>query len=641
MGSRFSTVLVANRGEIACRIIRAAHAEGCRAVAVHSEADADALHVRLADAAVAIGPAAPARSYLSGANIIAAAKAAGARAIHPGYGFLAENADFAQSCLDAGLVFIGPPPSAMRAMGDKSAAKARMAEAGVPTAPGYHGDDQAPARFAVEAGRIGFPLMIKASAGGGGRGMRIVREMSELEAALAAASAEAKSAFGDGRLLMECALLDARHVEVQVFGDEHGAIVYLGERDCSIQRRHQKIIEEAPSPAVSPELRARMGAAAVRAAEGYVGAGTVEFLLDAGGRFYFLEMNTRIQVEHPVTEAVTGLDLVRLQLQVAQGRRLPFSQSDVRFAGHAIEARLCAEDAAANFMPATGEIAAWRPAVGEGIRVDHGLVEGGAVSPFYDSMLAKIIAHGEDREQARRRLVRALEDTLVAGVVTNRDFLIAALGRPEFVEGAATTAFISRMPAPAPAAAPIEAVALAGVIYSESGGAAAPSPPWRRVPLRLDVNGAVIGVAIRRDGETWIAESGGETFALRLLRKDASEIHYARDGRASVARFARWGGRLTLNLGAAGYDFADVTYAPPRRAGDEADGGARSPVSGVLVALTAKPGDAVKRGQPLATVEAMKMQYTILAPVDGVIIAGPGAVGSQVAARALLFEIRG
>ena len=643
MGSRFSTILVANRGEIACRIIRAAHAEGCRAVAVHSDADGDALHVRLADAAVAIGPAAPALSYLDGAKIIAAAKAAGAEAIHPGYGFLAENTDFAQSCLHAGLVFIGPPPAAMRAMGDKSAAKARMAEAGVPTAPGYHGADQDPARFVVEAERIGFPLMIKASAGGGGRGMRVVGEMSELEAALSAASAEARSAFGDGRLLMERALIGARHVEVQVFGDERGAIVHLGERDCSIQRRHQKIIEESPSPAVSPELRARMGAAAVRAAAavGYVGAGTVEFLLDADGRFYFLEMNTRIQVEHPVTEAVTGLDLVRLQLQVAQGRPLPFAQADVTFRGHAIEARLCAEDAAANFMPATGVIAAWRPAEGEGIRVDHGLVEGGAVSPFYDSMLAKIVAHGEDREQARRRLVRALEDTLVAGVVTNRDFLIAALGQPDFVEGAATTAFISRMPAPTSAPPPLEAIALAGLIHAERGGVAAPAPPWRRIPLRLEANGAVIDVALRRDGGAWIAESGGESLALRLIRKDAGEIHYARDGRASVARFAHRGDRLKLDVGAVGYDFLDVTYAPPRRAGDEADGGARSPVSGVLVALSVKPGDAVKRGQALATVEAMKMQYTILAPADGVIVAGPGGVGSQVAARALLFEIKG
>ena len=334
MSARFSSVLVANRGEIACRIIRAARAEGLRAVAVYSDADADALHVRLADAAVRIGPAAAAQSYLSIDALIAAAKAAGAEAVHPGYGFLAESADFAERCAAAGLVFVGPPPSAMRAMGDKSAAKALMMAAGVPCAPGYHGEDQSEARFAEESRHIGYPLMVKASAGGGGRGMRVVREPEALKAALHSARAEAESAFGDGRLLLERALLGARHVEIQVFGDEHGAIVHLGERDCSIQRRHQKLIEESPSPAVSPELRARMGAAAVQAARavGYVGAGTVEFLLAGDGSFYFLEMNTRIQVEHPVTECVTGIDLVRLQFQVAQGRALPFGQSDVAFA---------------------------------------------------------------------------------------------------------------------------------------------------------------------------------------------------------------------------------------------------------------------------------------------------------------------
>ncbi len=378
MSARFSSVLVANRGEIACRIIRAARAEGLRAVAVYSDADAEALHVRLADAAVRIGPAAAAQSYLSIDALIAAAKATRAEAVHPGYGFLAESADFAERCASAGLVFVGPPPAAMRAMGDKSAAKARVMAAGVPCAPGYHGEDQSTARFVEEARRIGYPLMVKASAGGGGRGMRIVRAPEALDAALRSASAEAGSAFGDGRLLLERALLGARHVEIQVFGDEHGAIVHLGERDCSIQRRHQKLIEELPSPAVLPELRARMGAAAVQAARavGYVGAGTVEFLLDDDGSFYFLEMNTRIQVEHPVTECVTGIDLVRLQFQVAQGRRLPFDHSDVALRGHAIEARLYAENPLADFLPSTGRIVAWRPGEGEGVRVDCGLESG-------------------------------------------------------------------------------------------------------------------------------------------------------------------------------------------------------------------------------------------------------------------------
>ena len=642
MNSRFSSVLIANRGEIACRIIRAAHAEGYRATAVYSDADADALHVRLADSAVRIGPAAPAQSYMSVASVIAAAKVADADAVHPGYGFLAENADFAQSCLDAGLVFIGPPPRAIRAMGDKSAAKLRMIEAGVSTAPGYHGDDQSARRFASEAERIGFPLMIKASAGGGGRGMRIVHAMQELEPALHAASAEAQSAFGDGRLLTERALIGARHVEVQVFGDEHGSIVHMGERDCSIQRRHQKIIEESPSPAVSPELRSRIGEAAVRAAAavGYVGAGTVEFLLDDKGQFYFLEMNTRIQVEHPVTEAVIGIDLVRLQFRVAQGEPLPFAQDEIKMTGHAIEARLCAEDASANFMPATGEIVAWRPGAGEGVRIDHGLREGTIVTPYYDSMLAKIIGYGEDREQARRRLLRALDDTLIAGIVSNRDFLIAALKQPQFVQGAATTAFISAMPAPALAAPPSDVVALAALLYAENGGPAAPSAPWRRTPLLLEANGRELRVAIRRDGETWTADIGGEAHQLWSIRRDANEVSFVSGGLAARASYARWGDQLKLNIDGVGYDFVDRTYAPPRRDADEADGAVRSPVSGVLVGVDARAGDSVRRGQALATVEAMKMRYVILAPIDGLIVADPGDLGSQVAARATLFEIK-
>jgi geranyl-CoA carboxylase alpha subunit len=640
MRSRFSSILVANRGEIACRIIRAAHADGYRAIAVYSDADADALHVRLADSAVRIGPAAPAQSYLQSERLIAAAKAAGAEAIHPGYGFLAENADFAESCAKAGLVFIGPAPAAMRAMGDKSAAKARMAAAGVPIAPGYHGEDQGAARFVAEAKRIGFPAMIKASAGGGGRGMRIVRTAEEVEAAHRAASAEAMSAFGDGRLLIERALIGARHVEVQIFGDEYGTIVHMGERDCSIQRRHQKIFEESPSPAVSPELRARMGAAAVKTAAsvGYVGAGTVEFLLDERGDYYFLEMNTRIQVEHPVTEAVTGIDLVRLQFHVSQGKRLPFAQSDIAFHGHAIEARLCAENAAANFLPGAGEIVAWRPGTGEGVRVDHGLYQGAVVSPYYDSLLAKFIAYGEDREEARRRLLRALSETLIAGIVTNRDFLIASLRRREFVEGAATTAFVGAGPV-STFAAPPEALALAALLYVENGGAAAPLPTWRRATLQLEANGATSAVSIRRKGETWIATIGDDTLKLRLIYRDAYRVSFVHEDVESAANYALWGDQLKLLLGDASYDFVDRTYAPPRRDGDEAGGGVRSPVSGVLVAVAAKAGDHVKRGQALATVEAMKMQYVILAPIDGVIASAFSSAGAQVSARATLFEI--
>ncbi len=519
MSARFASVLVANRGEIACRIIRAARAEGLRSVAVFSDADANAPHVRLADVAVRLGPSAPALSYLSIGALIDAAKATGADAVHPGYGFLAENADFAEGCAAAGLVFVGPPPAAIRAMGDKSAAKARMEAAGVPVAPGYHGDDQSLERFRREAERIGYPVMVKAAAGGGGRGMRIVRERADLDAALRACAAEAKSAFGDGRLLIERALLDARHVEVQIFGDMHGRIVPLGERDCSIQRRHQKVIEEAPSPAVSPGLREAMGAAAVKAAAavGYVGAGTVEFLLDDKGRYYFLEMNTRIQVEHPVTECVTGVDLVRLQLRVAQGEPLPFAQGDVALRGHAIEARLYAEDPAADFLPSIGTLAAWRPASGEGVRIDAGVEAGYAVTPFYDSMLAKVVAHGATREEARGKLVGALKGTFVAGVVTNRDFLLHALERPEFVEGRATTAFVGEAPF-APAKPSRIALALASALIVARGPTPAPTAEWRSAPLRLAFDGEERRVAVRREGGEIRVAVDGEDVAFQKSR---------------------------------------------------------------------------------------------------------------------------
>jgi len=639
LSARFSSVLVANRGEIACRIIRAARAEGLRAVAVYSDADADALHVRLADTAVRIGPSAAALSYLSIPNLIAAAKASGAEAIHPGYGFLAESASFAESCAAAGLVFVGPPPAAIRAMGDKAAAKALMEKAGVPCAPGYHGDDQSSARFASEAERLGYPLMVKASAGGGGRGMRIVREAGQLDAALRSASAEATSAFGDGRLVLERALLDARHVEVQVFGDEGGAIVHLGERDCSIQRRHQKLIEEAPSPAISPELRAAMGAAAVKAAKavGYVGAGTVEFLV-AGDRFYFLEMNTRIQVEHPVTECVTGVDLVRLQFHIAQGAPLPFAQGDISLRGHSIEARLYAEDPSAGFAPSTGPILAWRVGEGEGVRVDAGVERGAVVSPYYDSLLAKIIAHGADREEARRRLMRALRETFVAGVATNSDFLIEVMQRPEFVEGRATTSFIANSP-PRASEPRREATALASLLFVERGGRPAPTAAWRGSALRLSVDGADLKASVRREGDEWIVTIDGAAIAMRLIARSESDVRFSCDGVVRKAVYARHGDALWLDFDGVCRRFLDRTYAPPEPKDELSDGAVRSPVSGVVVAVEAKPGDHVRRGQALATVEAMKMQYSILAPIDGVVAHVGAAAGAQIQTRGLLFVI--
>ena len=640
MSRRFSSVLVANRGEIACRVIRAARAEGLRTIAVFSDADAEALHVRLADASVRLGASAPAQSYLSIGALVDAAKATGAGSVHPGYGFLAESADFAEACARADLVFVGPPPAAIRAMGDKSAAKAAMAAAGVPCAPGYHGDDQSPARFAEEASRIGYPVMVKASAGGGGRGMRIVREPGALEAALRAARAEAENAFGDGRLLIERALLGARHVEIQVFGDEQGRILHLGERDCSIQRRHQKLIEEAPSPAMTPELRAAMGAAAVEAAAavGYVGAGTVEFLLAGDGRFYFLEMNTRIQVEHPVTECVTGVDCVRLQFQIAQGRPLPFDQSDVALRGHAIEARLYAEDPAADFLPSTGRIAAWRAPEGEGVRVDCGVETGATVTPFYDSLLAKIVGFGADREEARRRLVSAVEATFVAGVTTNRDLLVDVLRRQEFVDGKATTDFLAAAGELNAAPPSPTAKALAALLFVERGGPLAPSAGWRASPLRLSVDGADYAASVRRQGGEWIVSIDGEALAMRLVSRSDTEVRVSREGVIRAAAYARDGDALWLDFEGAVRRFIDRTFAPPQLEDESADGAVRSPVSGVVVSVEAKAGDRVRRGQTLLTVEAMKMQYSILAPIDGVVahanaVAGPAGAVARAAVR--------
>ena len=440
----FQRILIANRGEIACRVIRAARDRGLQSVAVYSDADAGALHTRLADMAVPIGPAPVGQSYLSVEKILAAARASGADAVHPGYGFLSENADFARACREAGLVFIGPTPEAIAAMGNKAAAKRRMLDAGVPCVPGYQGDDQDDATFAREAERIGYPVMVKAAAGGGGRGMRLVAQPGELGQSLASARSEAAKAFGSDELILEKAIVGPRHVEIQVLADRHGTVVHAGERDCSVQRRHQKVLEEVPCPVMTKALRAAMGSAAVEAARAisYESAGTVEFLLDGRGEFYFLEMNTRIQVEHPVTELVTGLDLVGLQIDIAQGKPLPFTQSDVRLTGHAIEARLYAEDPAAGFLPQTGKILRWTLPSGSGIRVDHGLADGSEISPYYDPMIAKLIAYGDTRDEARQRLIRALDDTVIFGVPTNRAFLRAMLAHPAFAAGEATTAFI-------------------------------------------------------------------------------------------------------------------------------------------------------------------------------------------------------
>ncbi|MGH8456274.1 MAG: acetyl-CoA carboxylase biotin carboxylase subunit, partial [Stenotrophobium sp.] len=448
MSKRFTKVLIANRGEIAVRVIRGAKKLGYKTVAVYSEADKDSLHVIEADEAVCIGPAPAKDSYLVIEKIIAAARQSGAQAIHPGYGFLSERAAFARAVQDAGLVFIGPDPQSIEAMGNKSASKIRMIAAGVPCVPGYQGDDQSDETLVAECRKIGLPVMIKAAAGGGGRGMRLVHDAAELLANVHSARSESSNAFGSGQLLIEKAVMDARHVEIQVFGDRHGNVIHFGERDCSVQRRNQKVVEEAPSPAVDDALRLKMGAAAVAAAKAvnYVGAGTVEFMLARDKQFYFLEMNTRLQVEHPVTELVYGVDLVEWQLRIAQGEPLQMTQQEVlkRRRGHAIEVRLCAEDPQQNYMPQTGPVLMWKAPEGQGVRVDTYLRGGVAISPFYDSMQAKIIAWGEDRETARQRLLKALEDTVFLGVINNKDYLSAILGTEAFASGDFSTAFIGK-----------------------------------------------------------------------------------------------------------------------------------------------------------------------------------------------------
>ena len=613
----FSKILVANRGEIAWRIMRTAKAMGYRTVAVYSDADREAPHVGFADEAVRIGPPPVGESYLSIDRILEAAHKSGADAIHPGYGFLSENYGFAASSEKAGIVFIGPPAAAIAAMGNKAAAKRRMIEAGVPCVPGYQGADQSDANLEKEARKIGLPVMVKAAAGGGGRGMRLVTQESDLLDAIRTARAEAESAFGSGELILEKAVVEARHVEIQVFADAHGTAIHLGERDCSVQRRHQKVIEEAPSPAVNADLRHRMGAAAVAAAQaiGYRGAGTVEFLLGADGAFYFLEMNTRLQVEHPVTEAITGLDLVEWQLRIARGERLPLTQEQVLFAGHAIEVRLYAEDAYAGFLPQTGRIDVWRPASGPGVRIDHGMKDGLAISPFYDPMIAKVIAHGGTREEARARLIKALRDTVVLGPTTNRHFLIRLLEHAEFAAGEATTAFLGRHTFPAPALSERHWQLAAQLLWQDSARRyPAPLRGWRNsnpepTPIKL-----AAGETVRTIGIT----GGPET-----------EVPYLIDG-----------GDIVVDLDAFTVRFTDRTYAPPAAAAAGSDGKLRAPMDGKIVAIKVAAGEKVSRGQTLVVLEAMKIQHQLKAGVDAEIEAVSVQEGQQVANRTVLVTMR-
>lgn len=640
-------LLVANRGEIACRIMRTAKYMGIGTVAVHSDVDRHAAHVAAADVAVNLGGARPDESYLVIDSIIQAAKDTGANAIHPGYGFLAENADFAKAIDAAGLIFVGPPVGAIEAMGSKSASKALMEDAGVPLVPGYHGEDQELEHFINAANDIGYPVLLKASAGGGGRGMKVVESEAELAEAFASARRESKAAFGDDRMLVEKYILEPRHVEIQIFADQHGNCIYLHERDCSIQRRHQKVVEEAPAPGLTPELRQAMGEAAVRAAQAvdYVGAGTVEFLLDARGHFYFMEMNTRLQVEHPITELITGTDLVAWQLQVARGEALPLRQEDIPMHGHAMEVRVYAEDPDNDFLPATGILEVYQePADGPGRRVDTGVRQGDEVSPFYDPMIAKVIAWGADREEARLRLLDMLAETTIAGVRTNLEFLQRILAHDAFAEGKVQTGFIEDyhddlFPTKAPLDEQFWQLAGAAWLHShpQPERAEDTNSPWaslaagwrsgapQRAYLQLELNEEVHTVWVNAD-----------TLASTHWQDD--QLHYLADGvqqhtiaiTDNNALYLHWQGEVhTLRL-------ADPIAAAKA---DAQQGGLTAPMNGNIVNVAVTPGQTVAVGDLLVVVEAMKMEHSIRAHEDGTVAAVFCAEGDMVAEGTILVEL--
>jgi len=647
----FKSVLIANRGEIACRIARTAKRLGLRTIAVYSEADATALHVRLCDEAHAIGPAPAAQSYLSIEKLIAAAKTAKADCIHPGYGFLSENAAFAQACIDAKIVFIGPPPSAMRALGLKGSAKALMEKAGVPVVPGYHGDMQEPKFLQRKAYEIGYPVLIKAVAGGGGKGMRRVDRHADFDAALSGAMREAKSAFGDERVLIEKYINTPRHIEMQIFADRHGNAIHLNERDCSLQRRHQKVIEEAPAPGMSAALRAAMGAAAVAAAKaaGYVGAGTVEFIADGAGGlrndgFWFMEMNTRLQVEHPVTEAITGLDLVEWQFHIAAGEKLQLTQAQVPLNGHAVEARLYAEDPEHGFLPSTGKLLALNFPQYEGLRIDTGVEAGDEVTPFYDPMIAKLIAHGATREQALDRLADALDKTIVVGPRSNAGFLATLCRADGFGKGNFDTGFIDRHPSelgavPQGIDRAAAALAVRELLAREDARIAAsnerepdePSSPWESGDA-FQLSGARrLAVPILADGDTVVAEvvHGWDGPAVTI-----DGVAPATDAVAVTAGDAvyvlRKGRQTKVSLRDLSLD----------EAGDQEHSGlVRAPMHGKVLGILVEQGERVTRGQRLAIIEAMKMEHTLVAPIDGTIAEIAVAKDAQVGEGAKVMLI--
>jgi len=627
MSRHIDTLLVANRGEIACRVMRTAKALGLTTVAVHSAIDAEARHAREADIRVDLGGAKPADSYLLVDKLIEAAKASGAQAIHPGYGFLSENAGFARACDAAGLIFLGPPASAIDAMGSKSAAKALMETAGVPLVPGYHGEAQDYETFRAAAEVIGYPVLLKAAAGGGGKGMKVVERESELAEALASAQREAQAAFGDARMLVEKYVLKPRHVEIQVFADGHGNCLYLNERDCSIQRRHQKVVEEAPAPGLSAELRRAMGEAAVKAAKaiGYVGAGTVEFLLDARGEFFFMEMNTRLQVEHPVTEAITGLDLVAWQIRVARGEPLPISQDEVPLNGHAIEVRLYAEDPDNDFLPATGTLDLYREAAdGPGRRVDSGVTEGDTVSPFYDPMLGKLIAWGENREQARQRLLAMLAETAVGGVRTNLAFLRRVLAHPAFANAELDTGFIARhqgelLPPQDELPESFWQLAASAFVQGEAERVRNDDPhsPWQ----------SKSGWRAGLPAETDLALSCSEAQQMVRLRPASApkaqligeQLVVEQEGLRRQHRAIRRGDNLYLEWDGELRCVQRVDPIAEAEASHAHHGGLTAPMNGSIVRVLVEAGQHVEAGTALVVLEAMKMEHSIRAPQAGVV----------------------
>ncbi|WP_238878133.1 acetyl/propionyl/methylcrotonyl-CoA carboxylase subunit alpha [Achromobacter xylosoxidans] len=668
----FDTLLIANRGEIACRVAATARRLGIRTVAVYSDADANARHVAACDVAVHIGGPEPRASYLRADAILQAARDTGAQAIHPGYGFLSENEAFAEAAEQAGIAFVGPPASAIAAMGSKSAAKSLMEKAGVPLVPGYHGDNQDPQFLKEQADAIGYPVLIKASAGGGGKGMRVVESSGAFLDALASCQREAASSFGDDRVLIERYLQKPRHIEIQVFADTHGNCVYLFERDCSVQRRHQKVIEEAPAPGMTEERRRAMGEAAVAAARavGYVGAGTVEFIAEPDGRFYFMEMNTRLQVEHPVTEMITGHDLVEWQLRVAAGQPLPARQEDLRIHGHAIEARIYAENPEKGFLPSIGTLAylglpAHVAFANGDIRVDGGVRTGDTITPFYDPMIAKLIVHGADRDQARARMLQALAQTQAVGVQTNVAFLSRLMRDSAFAAADLDTGLIERqratlLPEPTPTDAGTLALATAAVLASQGQAqsapqAAAPADPWDtrdgwrlggryQRQLQWIDNGETRHVGVARQGADWTLDSGdgARPFAWRAedVNGPARVLRITLDGRERAGTVVLHADKAHV-FGDGGARVLDL-YDPLAHAQDtqgDHGGGLTAPMPGKIISIAVKAGDSVTKGQPLLVMEAMKMEHTISAPADGKVEELFYAVGDQVTEGAELVAL--